>query len=154
MALRAFGDTSLDGLRFAWLVSWPGAIHEGNGTRRTVVDESATPEQREAAEELVRGRQGGPYFEIFASVMSNDLDTALRGFTQNPTDPNTPDDVVRREGRALVNAEPTVRTHLSELNKLHPPSDARHDWGRYLDQLDTKVTDGDVISILPAVAGG
>jgi len=71
--------------------------------------------------------------------MSNDLDTALRGFTQNPTDPNTPDDVVRREGRALVNAEPTVRTHLSELNKLHPPSDARHDWGRYLDQLDTAV---------------
>ena len=25
---------------------------------------------------------------------------------------------------------------------------------RYLDQLDTKLTDGDVISILPAVAGG
>jgi molybdopterin converting factor small subunit len=25
---------------------------------------------------------------------------------------------------------------------------------RYLDQLDTKVDDGDVISILPAVAGG
>lgn len=25
---------------------------------------------------------------------------------------------------------------------------------RYLDALDTKVTDGDVISILPAVAGG
>ena len=25
---------------------------------------------------------------------------------------------------------------------------------RYLDQLDTKLTDGDVVSILPAVAGG
>lgn len=25
---------------------------------------------------------------------------------------------------------------------------------RYLDQLDTKVSDGDIISILPAVAGG
>ena len=25
---------------------------------------------------------------------------------------------------------------------------------RYLDRLDTKVTDGDVVSILPAVAGG
>jgi sulfur-carrier protein len=25
---------------------------------------------------------------------------------------------------------------------------------RYLDQLETKVTDGDVVSILPAVAGG
>jgi molybdopterin converting factor small subunit len=25
---------------------------------------------------------------------------------------------------------------------------------RYLDQLDTKVSEGDVISILPAVAGG
>ena len=28
------------------------------------------------------------------------------------------------------------------------------DDARYLDQLDTKIADGDVISILPAVAGG
>jgi hypothetical protein len=71
----SFGDTSLDGVRFAELVWWPGAIHEGNGTRQTVVDESASPEQREAIEELVLGKHGGEYFEIFASVMSKELET-------------------------------------------------------------------------------
>jgi hypothetical protein len=71
----SFGDTNLDGVRFAELVWWPGAIHEGDGTRQTIVDESATPEQREAIEELVLGKHGGAYFEIFASVMSKELDT-------------------------------------------------------------------------------
>jgi hypothetical protein len=71
----SFGDTRLDGVRFAELVWWPGAIHEGNGTRQTVVDESASPEQRNAIEELVLGKHGGEYFEIFASVMSKELDT-------------------------------------------------------------------------------
>jgi len=70
----SFGDTRLDGVRFAELVWWPGAIHEGNGTRQTIVDESAGPEQREAIEELVLGKHGGDYFEIFASVMSKELD--------------------------------------------------------------------------------
>ena len=26
-----FGDTPLDGVIFAWLFAWPGAIHEGKG---------------------------------------------------------------------------------------------------------------------------
>ena len=45
-----FGDTSLEGVRFAWAGLWPGPIHEGGGTRLTVVDESASAEQREAIE--------------------------------------------------------------------------------------------------------
>ena len=70
-----FGDTSLEGVRFAWLVWWPGPIHEGGGTRLTVVDESASAEQREAIEPLTAGKHGGGYFEVFASVMSTELDT-------------------------------------------------------------------------------
>jgi hypothetical protein len=70
-----FGDTSLEGVRFAWLVWWPGPIHEGGGTRLTVVDESTSTEQREVIEPLTAGKHGGGYFEIFASVMSNELDT-------------------------------------------------------------------------------
>ena len=70
-----FGDTRLDGVRFAELVSWPGPIHEGGGTRQTIIDESASPEQRRAIEEMVLGKHGGDYFEIFASVMSKELDT-------------------------------------------------------------------------------
>jgi hypothetical protein len=37
-----FGDTRLDGVRFACVVWWPGPIHEGNGVWRTIVDEQAT----------------------------------------------------------------------------------------------------------------
>src|SRR5258708_929114 len=43
-----FGNTRLDGVRFAGVAWWPGAIHEGNGVWRTIVDEQATKEQREA----------------------------------------------------------------------------------------------------------
>ena len=70
-----FGDTSLDGVRFAEIVSWPGAIHEGNGTGLLIVDEAASPEQREAIEQLVSGQHGGAYFEIFSSVLPHRQDT-------------------------------------------------------------------------------
>lgn len=64
-----FGDVSLDGVRWAMFVSWPGAIHEGDGTAQLVIDESANPEQRDAIQQLASGEQGGAYFEIFASVL-------------------------------------------------------------------------------------
>lgn len=70
-----FGDTRLDGVRFTRLYYWPGAIHEGNGTRQLIVDEKATPEQREALEAMESGEQGGGYFEIFATVCPNRRDT-------------------------------------------------------------------------------
>jgi hypothetical protein len=70
-----FGDTKLDRVRWAWLVAWPGAIHEGNGTRQVIIDESATDEQREAIEALSSGEHGGPYFEIFAAVCPNQRET-------------------------------------------------------------------------------
>lgn len=72
----SFDGASLDGVTWAELVWWPGPIHEGDGTRQTVIDESAGPEQRRVIEELVLGKHGGAYFEIFASVMSTELDTA------------------------------------------------------------------------------
>jgi hypothetical protein len=34
-----FGAVRLDGLRAVVLLSWPGAIHEGNGTRQLIIDE-------------------------------------------------------------------------------------------------------------------
>jgi hypothetical protein len=63
-----FGDTRLDGVRFARLYSWPGRIDEGNGTRQMIIDESATDKQRAALDALDSGEHGGAYFEIFASV--------------------------------------------------------------------------------------
>ncbi|HMC07631.1 MAG TPA: DUF1326 domain-containing protein [Solirubrobacterales bacterium] len=71
----SFGETGLDGVRFAEVVSWPGPIHEGGGTAQLIVDQSATPEQQEAIERLVSGEHGGTYFEIFASVLPHKRET-------------------------------------------------------------------------------
>jgi hypothetical protein len=70
-----YGDTTLDGVKFAGIYSWPGRIDDGNGTRQMIVDERATPEQRAAIDALVSGSEGGAYFEIFAAVCPNQLNT-------------------------------------------------------------------------------
>lgn len=72
-----FGETSLDGMRFAEVVSWPGPIHEGDGTAQLIIDEATTPEQRDAIEQMVSGEHGGTYFEIFASVLPHKRDTVV-----------------------------------------------------------------------------
>ena len=78
-----FGNTRLDGIRFARLYWWPGAIHEGNGLRRTIVDEEATKEQREALIALDSGQHGGPYWEIFAAVCPNLMEAVFAPITLN-----------------------------------------------------------------------
>jgi molybdopterin synthase sulfur carrier subunit len=59
--------------------------------------------------------------------------------------------------RALIAEHPGLGDSLiDEAGQLHRFVNVyrNDDDIRYLDQLDTKVADGDVISILPAVAGG
>jgi hypothetical protein len=43
-----FEETRLDGLSFFVTVHFPGALHEGNGQAQPIIDERATPAQREA----------------------------------------------------------------------------------------------------------
>ncbi len=69
-----FGKISLNGVQWVEMFSWPGPVHEGNGTRGIVIDESATPQQREAIVELWNGKHGGKYFEIFSAVCPNALE--------------------------------------------------------------------------------
>ena len=66
-----FGAVRLDGVRIAIVFSFPGAIHEGNGTFQLIADERATAEQREAVLAMVSGAHGGLIFEIFAAVAPN-----------------------------------------------------------------------------------
>jgi hypothetical protein len=63
-----FGAIVLDGVRFAQLCWWPGAMHEGNGTRQLLIDAQATPEQRAALVAIASGTHGGTMFEIFAAI--------------------------------------------------------------------------------------
>src|SRR5262249_5292859 len=55
-----YGSTSLDGLSFAVLLHTPGAMISGNWTVGLIVDDKATPQQREALTTIGSGRGGGP----------------------------------------------------------------------------------------------
>lgn len=69
-----YGATTLGGVTFASAYWWPGAVHEGNGIVQLAIDERATPEQRTAILNIASGKEGGTFFEIFASVVSTVLD--------------------------------------------------------------------------------
>jgi len=76
-----FGDVSLDGWRWGAMFTWPGAVHEGNGTSQTIIDESASPEQRAALEAISHGRETEPgrlIWQIFSTTVETVLPTLYR----------------------------------------------------------------------------
>ena len=72
-----FGDTPLEGVRYAEAFHWDGPVHEGNGTRRLFLDERSTPAQRAAITALTDGTQGHAYFEIFSAMAPNALEPVV-----------------------------------------------------------------------------
>jgi hypothetical protein len=71
------GTTRLDGLRIAAAVRWPGAIHEGGGHIQPIVDERATPQQREALLRIMSGldtEPGATIFQVFAATFEKVYD--------------------------------------------------------------------------------
>lgn len=69
-----FAETRLDGLDFAFTYHFPGALHEGNGTLQPFITDRADPAQRDAILAILSGQNGGPMFEIFASLVANLLE--------------------------------------------------------------------------------
>ncbi len=68
-----FGDTDLAGVKAVAILSWPGAIHEGNGSVEAIVDESASDAQKEAMLKIMTGQDTTPMatmFSVFASTMT------------------------------------------------------------------------------------
>ena len=66
------GHTKLDGLRFAGIFSWPGAIHEGKGQVVVIIEERATPAQREALLRILSGldtEPGATIFQVFSTTL-------------------------------------------------------------------------------------
>ncbi len=66
-----YGKVKLDGLRWAITAAWPGPIHMGHGEIQPIVDERATPEQREALAKIMTGKDtepGATFFNVFVSM--------------------------------------------------------------------------------------
>jgi hypothetical protein len=73
-----FNGVSLSGLKWAFVIDWPGEIAEGGGTRQVVIDERADAVQREALETIVACESCAPgsnHFFVFGSMCSTFLDT-------------------------------------------------------------------------------
>lgn len=85
------------------------------------------------------------------------LPTVLRPHAGGASSVAVPGSTLRAVLEALTEQHPDLRGHLFDdggalqrfVNVYRNDDDVR-----YLDQLDTKLGDGDVVSILPAVAGG
>ena len=68
-----FDGTKLDGVKVAWGLWWPKAIHEGGGVGRLYIDPKATPAQRAAIEAIWGGKHGGGVFTVFNSTFKRVL---------------------------------------------------------------------------------
>ncbi|MFQ5937151.1 MAG: DUF1326 domain-containing protein [Acidiferrobacterales bacterium] len=55
-----FGNTRLDGLCAINTWAWPGAIHQGNGTMQSIIDERADEAQRAALQAILQGEEAEP----------------------------------------------------------------------------------------------
>jgi hypothetical protein len=75
-----FDDTNLSGLAFAVIVDFPGALHLGNGTAQPIIDEQASPAQREALLTILSGKEQaeGTLFHIFSLITSNLLEPLFK----------------------------------------------------------------------------
>ena len=76
-----YNEVSLNGLTFVTYFQWPGEIAEGNGRQQVVITESASDEQREVLEKILRGESTAPgatIFNVLASTMSEVLETLYR----------------------------------------------------------------------------
>jgi hypothetical protein len=76
-----FAEVSLDGLNWGILLSWPRAIHQGEGTCMAVIEERANPAQRAALEAIAHGRETEPgtlVWQVFSTTMVRTLPTLYR----------------------------------------------------------------------------
>ena len=76
-----FGEVRLDGLRYAIVYAWPGAIFEGNGTMQAVIDEAADEAQRAALSTVLHGGEtdeAKTHWWVFHAMSSTVHETVFR----------------------------------------------------------------------------
>jgi len=64
-----FGDTPLDGCRFALYYTFPGEVAGGGGTACAYIDDRTDPAQQRALEAIATGKAGGGIFELFGAEL-------------------------------------------------------------------------------------
>jgi len=70
----AFDGVTLNGLRALVVFDSPQTMIDGNWTERLIIDESASPAQRRALEDILTGVAGGPW-EVLGRFVGQRLET-------------------------------------------------------------------------------
>ncbi len=65
-----FGNTPLNGVKFAASAMWPGPLHEGNGSLHPFIDDKTTQAQRDAILQILSGKAGNMWFEVVSSLVT------------------------------------------------------------------------------------
>jgi hypothetical protein len=65
-----YDDTSLNGLALAFALHTPAEMHKGNGTGVFLYDEKASPQQRDALQNIATAHDGGMPFEVLKAVIT------------------------------------------------------------------------------------
>lgn len=72
-----FGDVSLAGVKAVIAFDTPQRMIDGQWIQSLIIDESASPDQRQAIETILTGRAGGPW-EKLASLVATQRPTEVR----------------------------------------------------------------------------
>lgn len=75
------GSVRLDGLSFAAVFAWPGAIHLGHGEVLPIVDDRASEQQRNAILSIMSGQDSNPganVFQVFSTTLEKVHDPLFR----------------------------------------------------------------------------
>jgi hypothetical protein len=120
------GDTELDGLKFGGVFAWPGPIHEGRGEALPIIDEAATPAQRDALLRIMSGQDtepGATFFQVFSSMLDKvydpvfariDFEVDVDGRTARFVVP----DLVEARGEPILNPV-TKQKHRARIDLPH-----------------------------------
>jgi hypothetical protein len=76
-----FEAVKLDGLRMVELVSFPGPVHQGNGTMQVIIDERADAAQRDALVKIMTGQETddmATMWWVYAAMSPNKLEPLFR----------------------------------------------------------------------------
>lgn len=119
-----FGDAPLDGLGFVVVGHTPEEMAKGNWSVGLVVDERATPEQREAITGIASGSAGGPMAALGGLVGKFlGVETAQIEFKRDGVSWSVDaKDKIRIEGEGALGLDP-ARGPLQLSNTGHPAAD-------------------------------
>ena len=120
-----YGDASLDGLGFIILGLTPEAMIKGNWTVGVIVDEHATPEQRDAIVAIASGAAGGPMAALSGLVgKMAGVETAPIRFERNgPRWSVSAGKLVQMSAEPAMGINPAATEPVTLSNTGHPAAD-------------------------------